>query len=199
MRGYFAVGVEGISKAMNLGAVLRTGHAFGASFVFTVGAHHRARDIFRSDTSRTFAHVPYYDWPDLEEVRLPQGCQLVGVELAEDAVDLPSFKHPTAAAYVFGRERGSLTPQMQERCDFLVKIPTKFCVNVAMAVGITLYDRTLCFGGYPERPIMPGGPEVGETDAWKRPGRAHQAAKSRAPRQRAAVKADDDATAPQSE
>jgi len=27
-RGYFGIGVEGISKAYNLGAVLRTAHAF---------------------------------------------------------------------------------------------------------------------------------------------------------------------------
>jgi len=35
MRGYFGIGVEGISKAYNLGAVLRTAHAFGASFAFS--------------------------------------------------------------------------------------------------------------------------------------------------------------------
>jgi len=29
MRGYFGVGVEGISKSYNLGAVLRTSNAFG--------------------------------------------------------------------------------------------------------------------------------------------------------------------------
>jgi len=38
MRGYFGVGVEGISKSYNLGAVLRTSNAFGASFAFTICA-----------------------------------------------------------------------------------------------------------------------------------------------------------------
>ena len=37
MKGYFGIGVEGISKAMNLGSLLRTAHAFGASFAFAVG------------------------------------------------------------------------------------------------------------------------------------------------------------------
>jgi tRNA G18 (ribose-2'-O)-methylase SpoU len=37
-RGYFAIGVEGISKPVNLGNLLRSAHAFGASFVFTIGA-----------------------------------------------------------------------------------------------------------------------------------------------------------------
>ena len=32
-RGYFAIGIEGGSKAVNLGNLLRSAHAFGASFV----------------------------------------------------------------------------------------------------------------------------------------------------------------------
>ena len=36
MRGYFGIGVEGISKPMNLGAILRTAHAFRASFAFAI-------------------------------------------------------------------------------------------------------------------------------------------------------------------
>ena len=37
-RGYFAIGVEGISKPVNLGNLPRSAHAFGASFVFTIAA-----------------------------------------------------------------------------------------------------------------------------------------------------------------
>ena len=36
-RGYFGIGAEGVSKSANIGALLRTGHAFGASFCFTIG------------------------------------------------------------------------------------------------------------------------------------------------------------------
>jgi hypothetical protein len=50
-RGYFAIGVEGISKAVNLGNLLRSAHAFGASFVFTLGADETAIEI-RHDTSK---------------------------------------------------------------------------------------------------------------------------------------------------
>ena len=82
------------------------------------------------------------------------------IELTDEAIDLPAFRHPLCAAYVFGRERGSLSEEMQARCQHIVKIPTKFCVNVSVACAITLYDRTLNFGGYPERPLMPGGPDA---------------------------------------
>ena len=64
MRGYFAVGVEGISKARNLGAVMRTAHAFGGSFVFTVGAANRAREMFQTDTAKTTENLPYYGLGD---------------------------------------------------------------------------------------------------------------------------------------
>ena len=33
---------------------------------------------------------------------LPNDCTLVGVELLDEAIDLPSFRHPLKAAYVFG-------------------------------------------------------------------------------------------------
>ncbi|MCW5724443.1 MAG: RNA methyltransferase [Maricaulaceae bacterium] len=166
MRGWFAVGAEGISKPMNLGAVLRTAHAFGASFVFTVNAHHKAREVHLADTARSDAHMPLYEWDSVQQMALPKGCSLVGVELTEDAADLPSFRHPLAAAYVLGRERGSLSPAMLARCDHVVRIPTKFCVNLSIAAAITLYDRTLNLGGYPDRPLMPGGPQLGDPAAW---------------------------------
>ena len=168
MRGYFAVGAEGISKPMNLGAILRTAHAFGASFAFSVNASHRVRDVYQADTAKSVSHVPYYEWADIDAMALPDNCQLVGVELTDEAVDLPAFRHPLCAAYVFGRERGSLTEEMQARCQHIVKIPTKFCVNVSVACAITLYDRTLNFGGFPDRPLMPGGPQEAPDDAEKK-------------------------------
>lgn len=158
MRGYFGIGAEGISKAMNLGALMRTANAFGASFFFTIDAHPKVREAYNSDTSRTFDHVPYYPWDSVETMLLPKGCQLVGVELTDNAVELPRFQHPQAAAYILGQERGSLTPATLARCAHVVKIPTKFCLNVGLAGALVMYDRSLAHGGYPARPIMPGGP-----------------------------------------
>ena len=158
MRGYFAIGAEGISKPMNLGALMRTAHAFEASFVFSVNAADKIKDAYRSDTSKSFEHVPYYQWQKIEDMIFPKGCQLVGVELTDDAVDLPSFRHPPAAAYVLGPEKGSLSTQMVEQCIHVIKIPTKFCINVSLAGALVMYDRHLSMGGHAPRPIMPGGP-----------------------------------------
>ena len=167
MRGYFGVGVEGISKSYNLGAVLRTANAFGASFAFTIGATNKALEIRRTDTSRSDLHMPFYEWESAEELILPRGCQLVGVELTEDSIDLPSFRHPTNCAYILGPEKGSLSDELQSRCDHIVRIPTKFCINVSLAAALALYDRTIMMGGYPDRPVKVGGPDK----SWTRPKR----------------------------
>ena len=162
MKGYFAIGAEGISKPMNLGALMRTANAFGASFVFSVNAEDRTKAAYKSDTSRTFKTVPYYQWESIDEIVLPRECQMVGIELTDDAVDLPEFKHPRMAAYVLGPERGNLSDAAQERCDFIVKIPMKFCVNVGVAGALIMYDRLINRGRFPDRPVMPGGPTAQE-------------------------------------
>ena len=156
MRGYFAVGVDGISKPMNLGNLLRIAHAFDASFFFSVNAQVKLSDA-ESDTSHAQGVLPVYDYAKIEEFRLPIGCRLVGVEITDDAVELPRFRHPQRAAYVFGAERKSLSEAMLKRCEFVVKIPTRFSINVGMAGAIVLYDRLISLGGYPGRPIAPGG------------------------------------------
>ncbi|MBT3401049.1 MAG: RNA methyltransferase [Rhodospirillaceae bacterium] len=158
MRGYFGIGVEGISKPMNVGAIMRTAHAFDASFVFTIDAVYAKREGGRSDTSDAPEHLPLHEFDTLDDFRLPRGCDLVGIELIEDSTDLPSFRHPRQAAYVLGPERGSLSPALVERCDHVVKIPTRFCVNVGVAAAIVMYDRVLTLGRYPPRPMTPGGP-----------------------------------------
>ena len=101
---------------------------------------------------------------------MPKGCQIVGVELTDDAVELPSFKHPKSAAYVLGRERGDLSPEMLEQCAHVVKIPTKFCINVSLAGALVMYDRVISMGSYPARPIMPGGPKLEEAPVVQRHG-----------------------------
>jgi tRNA G18 (ribose-2'-O)-methylase SpoU len=152
-RGYFGIGVEGVSKSANVGALLRTAHAFGAAFCFVVGAGFDARAGRLADTADTPEHVPLWRFPDLESLRLPQGCVLVGIELLEDAVDLPSFRHPLSAAYVLGPERSGLSPDMLRRCRHVVRVPTRFALNLAVVGALVLYDRLLQHGRFAERPV----------------------------------------------
>lgn len=158
MRGYFGIGVEGVSKAMNVGNLIRSAHAFGASFAFTVAAAYNDAVGGNADTSDAPGQVPFYRFKTVESMRLPDRCALVGIEVLDDAVDLPSFRHPRRAAYVLGMERGGLSSEMIARCDHIVKIPTKFSLNLATAGAVVMYDRLISAQRFGRRPVFPGGP-----------------------------------------
>lgn len=156
MRGYFGIGVERLSKPMNAGNLFRSAHAFGASFLFTIDANCNPREML-SDTSRSPQQVPLYEFADLDSMQLPRHCRLVGIELTDDAVELPLFRHPSQAAYVLGPERGSLSEELVARCDHVVKIPTSFCINVATAGAIVMYDRVISLGRFGRRAVFSHG------------------------------------------
>ena len=157
MRGYFGIGVEGISKEQNVGTIARSAHSFGSSFFFAIAPDVDIEAMRVSDTSDAFQHMPYHEYAAVDDMQLPEGCSLIGVELTDESIPLPSFRHPTRAAYVLGPEMGSLSPAMQARCDHIIQIPMKFCVNVGVAAAIVMYDRQLSMGRWAERPVKAGG------------------------------------------
>lgn len=161
MRGYFAIGVEQVSKPGNIGNLIRTAHGFGAAFVFAVRANYKgdAHDEIaraQSDTARSAEALPYYEFDSVPEMALPRGCQLVGIEITDDARDLPAFRHPLNAAYILGGERSGLAAETLARCDHVVRIPTQFSLNLATAGAVVMYDRMISRGRFPRRPELPG-------------------------------------------
>ena len=158
MKGYFGIGIEGPSKSMNVGTLFRTAHAFGASFVFTLRAQYDVRAGALADTSDAPGSVPTYRFADLESFRLPLGCRLDGIEITDDAIELPTFRHPRQAAYILGSEREGLSPAVQAVCDYVVKIPTRFSVNLGTAGALVMYDRLISLGRHAPRPVGEGAP-----------------------------------------
>jgi tRNA G18 (ribose-2'-O)-methylase SpoU len=158
LRGYFAIGVEGVTKAMNVGALMRTAHAFGASFAFTLAAAYARDEARLADTSDTPGSLPFYEFGGIDDFVLPRDCVLVGVELMAGAIELPSFRHPHAAAYVMGPERGALSPALLARCAHVVRIPTRFSINLSLAGALVMYDRMVSLGRFAPRPVAAGGP-----------------------------------------
>lgn len=152
MRGYFGIGVQRFSKPMNAGNLFRSAHGFGASFAFTIDSKLPLKSA-GSDTSDAWKQMPYYRFDNVATMVLPDNCAIVGVELLDEAIELPSFHHPKQAAYVLGPEKGSLSPDLVEKCDHVIKIPTKFCINVATAGAIVMYDRVTTLGRFAARPI----------------------------------------------
>jgi tRNA G18 (ribose-2'-O)-methylase SpoU len=157
-RGFFGIGVEGISKPMNVGNLLRSAHSFGANFFYTIDPEVDVLGMRGSDTSGAFGHLPFYNFKSVNDMVLPENTSLVAVELLPDAVELPSFRHPMRAVYVLGREMGNVSDEMLARCDHAIKIPMKFCVNVGVAGAIVMYDRLISMGRFAPRPVSAGGP-----------------------------------------
>lgn len=201
MRGYFAIGIDGVSKSGNMGNLIRTAHGFGAAFAFALAPAYKRPDDAPipanaadrvttapaqqrrggrakryADTSQVADAVPYFEYDSLDQLVLPQGCRLVGVELTDEAVAMPAFHHPPKAAYILGSERFDLSPGVLARCDHVIKIPTQFSLNVATAGAIVMYDRLIAHGKFAERPLMPGGP------AERLPEHVHGGPKQRRPK-----------------
>jgi tRNA G18 (ribose-2'-O)-methylase SpoU len=158
MRGFFAIGVEGISKPFNVANMIRSAYAFGASYFFMLAPNYNEGALNLVDTSAAAGHLPIFTYPDVAGLAVPSGAKVVGVEFTEDSIPLPSFRHPRRAVYVLGSEAGSLSPQVQARCNFIVRIPMRFCVNVGIAGALVMYDRLLTLGNHAPRPGLPGGP-----------------------------------------
>lgn len=140
-RGFWAIGAYRLKKEFNFGTVLRNAYAFGASFVFTIGPRFSRQ---ASDTSRAWRHVPVFCYADVEDLKahLPYASELVAVELADGAIDLPRFVHPERACYLLGAEDDGLPPDVTALCDHVVSVPgAAYCLNLASAGTIVMYDR----------------------------------------------------------
>ena len=140
MRGYFGIGIYNVKNDINVGGLWRHAQAFGASFIFTVGRRYR-REV--SDTTAAMRHVPMFQYEDADDFldHRPKDCLLVGVEIVPGATLLGEFEHPERAIYLLGAEDHGLPPWLIEKCQHIVEIPTRFCLNVASTGAVVMYDR----------------------------------------------------------
>jgi len=46
---------------------------------------------------------------------------------------------------------------MLQRCDHVVRVPTRFALNLAVVGALVLYDRLVQHGRFAERPVGSGG------------------------------------------
>jgi tRNA G18 (ribose-2'-O)-methylase SpoU len=141
VRGYFGIGIFDGKFPENLGGLWRSAHAFGADFIFTIGARYQRRHS--ADTTYAARHIPLWEFPDWNAFRemCPSESKIVGIELHEQAKDLPTFCHPQSAIYVLGAEDHGLPEITMMNCDHILQIPSTLCLNVATTGSIVLYDR----------------------------------------------------------
>lgn len=139
-RGYFGIGIYNNKTQMNLGTLLRSAHAFGASFVFTIGRRYKKQC---SDTSKSWRHLPVYNYKDYEDFNThrPFDCRLICVEDCLWSIPLPIVSHPERCIYLLGAEDAGLPVRILQK-HTVAHIPGgEYCFNVAVAGSIVMYDR----------------------------------------------------------
>ena len=138
--------LDGVEDPHNLGAIIRTAHAAGASGV--VIPERRAvgvTDVVAKAAAGALEHLPVIRVTNinrtLEELK-ERGYWIYGLDErgAEDD-DRVDFSVPTAL--VLGAEGKGLHEQVRKHCDVLVRIPMAgkiSSLNVSVAAGIVLFE-----------------------------------------------------------
>ncbi|MGW0479179.1 TrmH family RNA methyltransferase [Nonomuraea sp. NPDC003214] len=126
----------------NLGTLLRTCDAVGACLAVP-RLPWVPEALAKGNTLRTGACVHWVRPLRWLAERRERGEQVVGVELAEEAVrlaDLPMARQPTVV--VLGHEADGIPPEALDLLDLVVEIPmigTGASLNVAVAGSLVLY------------------------------------------------------------
>lgn len=138
--GFISIGLVNPKSATNVAVILRAAGCYGVSSVFYTGERYSFAKGFQQDTKGMRHKIPTVAVEELLAMT-PNGATPVVIELAENAVPLPAFKHPDNAYYIFGPEDGSVPADIIEKCDNIVYIPTFTSMNLAATANVVLYDR----------------------------------------------------------
>jgi 23S rRNA (guanosine2251-2'-O)-methyltransferase len=146
-KGGLHVVLDGIEDPHNLGAIVRTAHAAGASAI--VIPERRAAgltEVVARAAAGALAHVPVVRVTNVNrslEALKEAGYWIYGLDERGDYLyDQVEFTVPTAI--VLGGEGKGLHQTVAKHCDFLVRIPMPpggvASLNVSVAAGIMLFE-----------------------------------------------------------
>jgi TrmH family RNA methyltransferase len=129
----------------NLGTIIRTADAVGASGLILIGSSADPYDpaALRAAMGATFA-VPLLrcDWEGFVGWQAEHKAPLVGAADSA-AMHFQAVRYPQPLLLLMGSERQGLSPAQQARCDLLVSIPMRGradSLNLAVATGVLLYE-----------------------------------------------------------
>jgi len=149
--GLLAVVADRPASPGNLGTLIRSADAFGASGVIVTG---HAADVYdprsvRASTGSLFSlpvvrvpsHRPVLDWAGAVRAR-GVAVSVVGTDEHGD-LDVAGVDFTRPTLLVVGNETAGLSAAWRDACDHLARIPmlgTASSLNAAMAASITLYE-----------------------------------------------------------
>jgi 23S rRNA (guanosine2251-2'-O)-methyltransferase len=138
--------LDGVEDPHNLGAVIRTAEASGASGVVVPDRHSAplSATVVKASAG-ALAHLPVVRVGNLvsalEELK-KKGIWVVGVDAEGDKL-WTQFDYTGPVALVFGGEHRGLRRLVREHCDVVVRLPMTGKVgalNVSVAAGVVLYE-----------------------------------------------------------
>ena len=139
-----AIALEGVKDPGNLGTIIRTTDAVGASALLLIG---ETTDPFSLEAVRatmgSIFHVPLYRASREDFLSWHQSWpgSIVGTHL-KGAVDYRTIKPAEPVMVMMGNEQSGLPDDFADACDHLVKIPMAGraeSLNLAVSTGITLF------------------------------------------------------------
>ena len=144
-RGYFGIGIFHGKTETNIGTLWRSAAILGADFIFTIGRRYKQQC---SDTMKAPRHIPLYNYKDYDDffAHIPYNCPVVAVELADNSIPLEKYIHPERCIYLLGAEDYGLPESVLNRCRETVQLIGNYCMNVATAGSIVMYDRAVKAG-----------------------------------------------------
>ena len=138
--------LDGVEDPHNLGAIIRTAHAAGATAVII--PERRAAgltEVVSKAAAGALEHITLARVTNINralEALKERGFWIYGLdERARDEHDRVEYNMPTA--FVLGGEGKGLHEQVRKHCDVLVRIPMAGAIaslNVSVAAGVALFE-----------------------------------------------------------
>jgi tRNA G18 (ribose-2'-O)-methylase SpoU len=140
MAGYFGIGIYHNKSKHNIGTLWRSAQLFDPSHIFTIMKRYK---WMPTDTLKTWRSIPFFHHENVEEfiAGLPMDCELVGIEMTDDATSIIDFVHPKRAIYLLGAEESGLPEEILSQCKIVIQLPGKHSMNVSTAGSLVMYDR----------------------------------------------------------
>lgn len=138
MRGFFKIGIYQPKTADNVGTLIRSAYSFGASEVFVIGERYTKQP----SAVKLERHIPVVSYANITDFTkaLPTDIEIVCIEMSGRAGMLVDFKHPDRTVYILGSEDDGL-PGFIVDGEKIVQIEGDYCLNVATAGSIVMWDR----------------------------------------------------------
>jgi tRNA G18 (ribose-2'-O)-methylase SpoU len=134
--------IYNVAKKGNIGTIIRSAVAFGASQIGVVGAK-KAQTFGCQGTNKFLPVVIYEDLAACVDDLRKNNFKIYGVEISAESKDISSFQFDGNSAFFMGNEGSGLNSKIIEICDQLLYIPQyghgTASLNVSTATAIILH------------------------------------------------------------